>query len=80
MTLRYPAIFAWELKTSYDWARDNIRGTQSNANMFVFWDVNVLYNSVLMAGEIIPTSVLPASLDISSDSGGRIFVTMSEVE
>ena len=48
--------------------------------MFVFWDVNVLYNSALMEGEIIPTSVLPASLDISSDSGGRIFVTMSEVE
>ena len=34
-TERYPAMLAWDDRTSYDWARDSIRGTLSRAKVVV---------------------------------------------
>lgn len=77
MIARYPAIFAWELRISYVWARESILGTQSKAKTSVFCAVRSSCSFLFMDGCIKLTNVLLWNFGTSSSFGGRIFVNIS---
>ncbi len=77
ITARYPAMFAIELRTSIDCARE-IRGTASRASTVTPRAASCSSRSGRWAGEIRATSVAPLrSLAISSVDGALTFSTTS---
>ncbi len=79
MTARYPAMFAMELSTSIDCARE-IRGTASSASAVTARAASASSTSGRCAGERRATRVVPArSPAISSAVGALTFRTTSAV-
>ena len=65
---------------SKDWARESMRGTQSNANVVVYLDDKVESNSGDCAGEIWDIKIFEVKAFAWVWVGGRIFAIMLEAE
>ena len=77
ITARYPAMFAIELSTSIDWARE-MRGTASSARTVIGRAASRSTRPGLCAGAISPIRVAPSrSLPVSSGEGALTFRTTS---
>lgn len=77
ITARYPAMFAIELSTSIDCARE-IRGTASSASAVIGRDDSASSRSGRCAGASRPTTVAPSlSRAISPADGALTFRTVS---
>ncbi|MEY9996858.1 hypothetical protein ABIE67_008890 [Streptomyces sp. V4I8] len=76
-TARYPAMFAIELRTSRDWARE-MRGTASMASTVIGRRASSSTSSGFSAGPMSAISVAPSrSRPISSLDGPLTFRTIS---
>lgn len=80
ITARYPAMFAIELSTSIDCARE-IRGTASSDSAVTWRAVSAASRSGRWAGASRPTRVAPSpSRAISSVDGALTFRTASAAQ
>ncbi len=80
ITARYPAMFAMELRTSIDWARE-MRGTASRASTVTSRAASASSSSGCWAGAMSATSAAPSrSSAISSPDGGLTFSTTSAAQ